>query len=92
MKSPRRQMYINLCVNHVKKLRDASEQSRDNDNLESSKRNPLANRSTLPSPPKRLKIEHSATVNGPKVSQNIENIIDSKPKNKTVKGDEITGT
>ena len=87
MKSPRRQVYINLCVNLIKKLRDASGQS----DVEVTKRNPLASKSTLPSPTKRLKIDPSASANVAKVIHNIDNNVGLKPKSKTVKDDEITG-
>ena len=90
MKSPRRQVYINLCVNLVKKLRDASDQS---DAEATTKRNPLASKSTLPSPTKRLKIDPSASADVSKAIRHFEiNNICSKPKNNTVKDDEITGT
>ena len=90
MKSPRRQVYINLCVNLVKKLRDASDQS---DAEATTKRNPLASKSTLPSPTKRLKIDPSTSADVSKAIRHFEiNDICSKPKNNTVKDDEITGT
>ena len=81
-------MYINLCVNLVKKLRDASDQS----DAETTKRNPLASKSTLPSPTKRLKIDPSASASISKVIHNIENNVQPKPKSTTDKDDEITGT
>jgi hypothetical protein len=87
-KSPRRQMYINLCVNHIKTLRDTTDQPAG----EATKRNPLASKSTLPSPTKRLKIDQSASANIPKVIHNIDKNVGLMPKNKMVNDDEMTGT
>ena len=88
LKSPRRQVYINLCVNRIKTLRDASDQS----DQEVTKRNPLASKSTLPSPTKRLRIDPSASASVAKVIHNIDNNVGLKPKDKIAKDEEMTGS
>lgn len=87
MKSPRRQVYINLCVNLIKKLRDVSEPS----DADGSKRNPLATKSKLPSPKKKLKIDPSASASVAEVIQSVEITVENKPKGAIVEDGKITG-
>ncbi|XP_028403843.1 putative RNA exonuclease pqe-1 isoform X2 [Dendronephthya gigantea] len=87
IKSPRRQVYINLCVNLIKKLRDVTEPS-DVDG--GNKRNPLATKSTLPSPKKKLKIDPTASASVAKVIQSVENNVENKPKGAVFEDGKIT--
>lgn len=73
LKCARRQLYVNVCVNLIKKLRDGSGCSKETDECNGGKRNPLAPKSSLPCPQKRLKIDTS-----------VNNLLEDIPRPETV--------
>ena len=78
-----------MCVNLIKRLRDGDEQPKESDESKTLKRNPLASKSSLPSQPKRLRVDTSQN-NLSEYVEPQETVVNVVKKQRSV-DDEITG-